>query len=81
MTAGMRIGEKIFFKTVAQGAATQSYVSVHPSLDGVSGKYFSDCNPARTSEHGRDTDMAERLWDVSEKMVLKLRNNEIWTDD
>ena len=81
MAVGMGIGEKIFFKTIEQGAATQSYVSVHPSLDGVSGKYFSDCNPARTSEHGRDPDMAGQLWDVSEKMVLKLRNNEMWTDD
>ncbi|MDP7579406.1 MAG: SDR family NAD(P)-dependent oxidoreductase [SAR202 cluster bacterium] len=77
---GLRTVEKIFLKTVQQGAATQCYVGVHSDLDGVSGNYFSDCNPSETSEFGQDQDMATRLWDVSEDMVSKLINGGTWVD-
>ena len=77
---GLRIVGKVLFKTVEQGAATQCYVSVHPDINCVSGNYFSDCNPAETSKHGEDADMARRLWDVSENIVSKLRNGETWVD-
>jgi NAD(P)-dependent dehydrogenase (short-subunit alcohol dehydrogenase family) len=52
-------------KSPAQGAATQCYVATHPSLAGVSGLYFADCNPAAQSEHQKDAMMAARLWAVS----------------
>jgi hypothetical protein len=56
-------------KNVAQGAATQCFVATHPSLARVSGEYFVDCNVARSSRHGRDEAMAERLWAVTESIV------------
>ena len=56
-------------KTPAQGAATQCYVAAHPSLAGVSGLYFADCNPAEQSEHQKDETMAARLWAVSEELT------------
>lgn len=59
-------------KDVHEGAATQCYVAVHPSLDGVSGEYFADCNTARSTANGRDAAMAERLWSVSEEIVAQL---------
>jgi len=58
-----------FERSVAQGAATQCYLSAHPDLDGVSGQYFADCQPARPSKHGRDPRLAERLWEVSERLA------------
>jgi WW domain-containing oxidoreductase len=63
------LASAIALKTIAEGAATQCYVAAHPRLEGVSGEYFSDCNVARSSAHGRDDAMAERLWDVTEKIA------------
>ncbi|MBK7579290.1 MAG: SDR family oxidoreductase [Myxococcales bacterium] len=62
----------LFLKDVHQGAATQCYVATHPSLAGVSGRYFVDCNEAHTSGPGRDPALAERLWEVSERIVAKV---------
>ena len=56
-------------RSVEQGAATQCYVATAPALEGVSGRYFVDCNPARTSIHARDPDLAARLWAVSEELA------------
>jgi NAD(P)-dependent dehydrogenase (short-subunit alcohol dehydrogenase family) len=56
-------------KSPAQGAATQCYVATHPSLAGVSGEYFADCNPAQQSEQQQDAEMAARLWAVSEELT------------
>jgi NAD(P)-dependent dehydrogenase (short-subunit alcohol dehydrogenase family) len=46
-----------FMRTIAQGAATQCLVATHPSLDGVSGEHFADCNPKETTG-GHANDMA-----------------------
>ena len=56
---------KPMLKTVEQGAATQCYAAVHPDLAGVSGVYFSDCQPAKTIPEGRDDALAELLWERS----------------
>jgi NAD(P)-dependent dehydrogenase (short-subunit alcohol dehydrogenase family) len=58
-----------FSRTVEQGAATQCYVASAPILDGVSGGYFADCNPARSSIHARNPELAARLWSVSEELA------------
>ena len=68
----LTIAAPLALKSIAQGAATQCYVATHPSLKGVRGKYFSDCNEARPSRHGRDEAMAERLWTVSERIATEL---------
>jgi NAD(P)-dependent dehydrogenase (short-subunit alcohol dehydrogenase family) len=59
-------------KTIPQGAATQCWAATHPSLRETSGEYFSDCNVAKPSRHGRDNAMAERLWTVTEELVAGL---------
>ena len=56
-------------RNVGQGAATQCYVATTPALEGVSGAYFVDCNPARTSIHARNPDLAARLWAASEELA------------
>lgn len=56
-------------RTVEQGAATQCYVATAPALERVSGAYFADCNPARTSVHARDQELAARLWAKSEELA------------
>jgi len=57
------------YKTVPQGAATQCYVATSPELEGVTGYYFSDCNPAVPDHNMQDDAMAARLWAVSEELV------------
>jgi NAD(P)-dependent dehydrogenase (short-subunit alcohol dehydrogenase family) len=60
---------RLFERTIAQGAATQCYVAAHANMAGVSGEYFVDCNPAKPSKHGRDGELASRLWRESEILV------------
>jgi WW domain-containing oxidoreductase len=62
----------IALKSIPEGAATQCYVATRPELAGVSGEYFSDCNIAKPSKLARDSALAERLWEESERIVAKL---------
>lgn len=61
----------IIQKNVAEGAATQVYVATNPSLDGVSGAYFEDCNPVKLNgpNHVFDVALADRLWRETVGMV------------
>jgi len=72
--------EKMLFKNVHQGAATQIYASTHPDLKNVSGKYFSNCNPKAPSEHGTDQMMAKKLWGFSEEIVKTISQGDNWQD-
>jgi len=66
------VAAAIAMKSIPQGAATQCYVTTHPSLAGVNGEYFFDCNVGKSSRNGRDTAMAARLWSVTEDIVAGL---------
>ena len=67
----MQFGEPLFLKTVAQGAATQCYVAVHPSMT-ESGEYFADCNVRQPRRAARNGELAETLWQVSERIVAEV---------
>lgn len=58
-------------KSPAQGAATVCYVAAHPLLAGVTGAYFSDCNPAPQGQYQSDRAMAARLWQVSTQLTRR----------
>lgn len=64
--------DRIYAKSVPQGAATTCYVATNPGLAATSGAYFSDCNLARASRKGRNRESARRLWDISEEIVAEL---------
>ncbi len=66
------VGRPLVVKSIPEGAATQCYVATHPSLDGVNGEYFANCNRARSSRKGRDMTLARRLWDKSEELRAQL---------
>lgn len=64
------------YKTIEQGAATSVLVATSPLLEGVSGRYFEDCNEAPVVDadpeaacgvatHAVDLEAAARLWQVS----------------
>ena len=70
--AALSIGAPLVLKSIPEGAATQCYLTVHPGVAGVTGKYFADCNETTPSSHGRDEAMAAKLWDVSETIAANV---------
>jgi NAD(P)-dependent dehydrogenase (short-subunit alcohol dehydrogenase family) len=68
----MGLAGPLFLKTVAQGAATQVWGTVHPAAGAHSGAYLADCNVAVSSSLGRDAGLAERLWTESERIAASL---------
>ena len=66
----MSAAGRLFAKSAAQGAATSCYVATHPLLDGVSGYFFTDCNPVKPAgPHMEDDRLAAKLWTVSEELT------------
>jgi WW domain-containing oxidoreductase len=62
----------LFLKTVEQGAATEVYAAVHPSMQGVSGEYLADVNISKPRSDAEDAHLAKQLWEESEKIAGKL---------
>jgi NAD(P)-dependent dehydrogenase (short-subunit alcohol dehydrogenase family) len=69
-------------KTPQQGASTSVLLAVSPLLEGVSGRYFDDCNEAEVdvltarrgvASYALDPDAAARLWEASEAMLAARR--------
>jgi hypothetical protein len=57
-----------------KGATTSVLLATSPLLQGIGGRYFEDCNQARSSQPGTgrgvapyalDPDAATRLWEIS----------------
>lgn len=64
------------FKTVEQGAATETWAATSPQLNGKGGLYCEDCDVAKLTQpgesriagvdpHAVDADAARKLWQVS----------------
>jgi retinol dehydrogenase 14 len=58
-----------FMKAPAQGAATSIHLASAPDLEQVTGCYFADNKPKRSSERSYDEAAAARLWQVSADLV------------
>ena len=58
-----------FFRTAESGAATSIYLASAPQVEGISGKYFSDCRETRSSPASYDVAAARRLWDTSAQLT------------
>jgi len=67
-------------KTVQQGAATSVLLAASPLLDGIGGRYFEDCNEARTvierpadfsgvAPYAVDPAEADRLWELALELM------------
>jgi len=54
-------------KTPHQGAATSVYCAAYGSEDNIAGQYFSHCKQARSSREANDLEVADKLWQLSEK--------------
>jgi NAD(P)-dependent dehydrogenase (short-subunit alcohol dehydrogenase family) len=69
---GFAVVGPVALKSIAQGAATQTFLAVHPSVAGATGSYWLDCNPAPSTAAGDDPALAARLWEVTERIVAGL---------
>jgi retinol dehydrogenase-14 len=58
-----------FMKTPAQGAATSIHLASAPDLEYVTGRYFVNSKPKRSSQRSYDEAVAARLWQVSADLV------------
>lgn len=56
-------------KAPAQGAATSIHLASAPDLERVSGRYFANGKPKRSSKRSYDQAAAARLWQVSADLV------------
>jgi NAD(P)-dependent dehydrogenase (short-subunit alcohol dehydrogenase family) len=60
---------RMFMKTPAQGAATPIHLAYSPDLEQVTGRYFANSKPTRSSKPSYDEAAAARLWQVSAELV------------
>ena len=61
---------KLVMKNAWQGAQTTIYCAVDESLDGISGKYYSDCHESKLKNPvAEDENVAKELWETSSQMV------------
>jgi NAD(P)-dependent dehydrogenase (short-subunit alcohol dehydrogenase family) len=58
-----------FMKSPAEGAATSIYLASAPDLKQVTGRFFANSKPKRSSERSYDEAVAARLWQVSAGLV------------
>ena len=65
-------------KDAAQGAATSVLLAASPLVEGVTGRYFEDCNEAGphqpgvrrgVADYALDPDQAARLWRLSTDLL------------
>lgn len=60
---------KMFFKTPEQGAQTSIYLAVSKDVEGVSGKYFSDCKVSSLASGIQDKTKNKKYWEICERLV------------
>lgn len=58
-----------FMRSPERGADTVVWAASSPELDGVTGGYFHDRRPKRSSKASHDQETARRLWQVSEELT------------
>ncbi|BFG32512.1 hypothetical protein CerSpe_187860 [Prunus speciosa] len=72
------ITDSVFFiaskllKSTSQGASTTCYVALSPEVEGVSGKYFADCNESDCSNLANDESEARKLWKQTRQLIHRL---------
>ncbi|XP_016165410.1 short-chain dehydrogenase TIC 32, chloroplastic isoform X1 [Arachis ipaensis] len=62
------IGSKLL-KSTSQGASTTCYVALSKKTEGISGKYFADCNESKCSRLANDELEAQKLWNQTHALL------------
>jgi NAD(P)-dependent dehydrogenase (short-subunit alcohol dehydrogenase family) len=69
MTPFVNLLADLFGKNAVEGAQTSIYLASSPEVKGITGKYFSDCEPQDSSPASYDISQAKQLWELSEEMT------------
>jgi len=69
MMRTMTLIARPFMKTPAQGAATPIYLASSPEVEGVTGQYFANRRPKKSSKSSYNTAAAALLWQVSARLA------------
>ncbi|XP_011310875.1 retinol dehydrogenase 14 isoform X2 [Fopius arisanus] len=72
---GLRLIVKGFFKSPAQGAQTSIHLAVSDEVNGITGKYFSDCQETPLTVGVQDPAKGKKFWELSENIV-KLQSSD-----
>ena len=67
----LRAAAKVLAKAPPRGAATQALLAAGPSVRGISGEYWSNCQIASGSPLLQNGELASRLWDVTTDIVAR----------
>ncbi|KAL2621679.1 hypothetical protein R1flu_001884 [Riccia fluitans] len=65
LTGAVKLFSGILWKTPAQGAATQCFLALSPTVSSTSGEYFCSCKEAEPAEIASDPQLAKKLWDFT----------------
>lgn len=63
--------KKYKLTSVKFGAATSIFVSTCSSLENVTGEYFLNCKIGKSSVFSNDSELAKKLWKISEEIISK----------
>ena len=66
---------KSFLKTIDEGIQTTLFAAMAPQLDGVTGKYLSDCAVIDSRSDTQNRQWQNDFWNASKEMV-KLTEND-----
>ena len=67
----MKLGG-LFLISAKSGARTSIYLASSPDVEGKTGGYYVRRKPGHPSKHAQDDAAAQRLWDVSEKLLASV---------
>jgi NAD(P)-dependent dehydrogenase (short-subunit alcohol dehydrogenase family) len=68
---GTRLVSTLFARSPERGAETSLYLATSPEVAKITGQYFVDSRPVRSSPISYDQDLAEKLWRVSLELTTK----------
>lgn len=61
--------KKLTMPPVAEGAKTPVYLASSPAVEGISGLYFVERMPQRSSDISYDKALGRKLWELSEHLI------------
>ncbi|HEY5269244.1 MAG TPA: SDR family oxidoreductase [Anaerolineales bacterium] len=67
-----KLSARLFGRKPEEGAQTSIYLAASPDVEGVTGKYFADCQPVKSSPFSYDEELAKKLWQVSLELTGKV---------
>jgi WW domain-containing oxidoreductase len=62
---------RLFMRSAPRGAATQALLAANPSVSGVTGEFWSNCQIAKGNPLLENAGLAKRLWEVSDAIVAR----------